>query len=202
MAKPPAGKEPGTRQYGGEELMLAERWVWGGDSKMSPRDRGVQEQSLDVRGGEEKERTERGSQKSWGLWATGPERKFPGQAAPEVVRALGAMSEHSRADTQPPGSHGAATPGSEPCESCFAYDLHTAHLVAGSRMEQGSLALCWELKPPLPCSVMLQASVSPSGMMTPALYIQSCKNQMLVSTWKAPSSTFLPANSSHPQVSA
>lgn len=56
MAKTPAGKEPGTRQCGGEELALAERWVWGGDSKMSPRDRGVQEQSLDVRGGEEKER--------------------------------------------------------------------------------------------------------------------------------------------------
>lgn len=171
---------------------------------MSPRNREDQEQSLDVRGGEEKEtKGQKGAVGSPGVFGQQDRKgRSLGRRPPEVVRALGARSEHSRADTQPPGSHGAATPGSEPREPCFACDLHTAHLVAGSRMEHWSPALCWELKPPLPCSVMLQASVSPSGMMTPALYIQSCKNQMLVSIGKAPSSTFLPANSSHPQVSA
>lgn len=49
---------------------------------MSPSDREDQEQSLDLRGGEGKERAERSSQESWGLCATGPERKVPGQEAP------------------------------------------------------------------------------------------------------------------------
>lgn len=60
-------------------------------------------------------------------------------------------------------------------------------------MEQEDGALQWASESLLTHSVILQASVFPSGMRSPAPHMsaESCENQMLVSTWKALSSTFL-----------
>lgn len=128
MAKPPVGKEPTDQaagQWSGEQLRpghdesAEEGGSRGGESKRSPSDREVQEQSLDLRGGKCKKKKKKGQK-----GAMGPERKVPGWEAPEggqsPGKAMGAGSEPSRAHTQPLGPDGAATSGSEP----LSYALH------------------------------------------------------------------------------
>lgn len=92
MAKPPVGKEPTDQaagQWSGEQLRSGhdesaeEGGSRGGESKRSPSDREVQEQSLDLRGGKLKKK-KKGRKGQWDLKG----RSLGGRPLKEV-RALG-----------------------------------------------------------------------------------------------------------------